>query len=131
MTIKLPPRIRFALYALGVVVFLGITALSFFKVIDPEVAASFSAQLIAFLGLFGITISGTAAYNINKQAKDGTLDFQGSAPEQAVAAIQATVAAANQATAGLQKVRDAVSEVIKDTPVLGPLGSEIFDQITK
>lgn len=125
------PKIRQVLYTVGVVVFAALTVLSTFKIIDPESAAAVSAALTSVLGLFGVTVAGTAAYNINKQQKDGTLDFQGSAPEQAVAAIEATVRAANEASAGLQKVREAVSDVIRDTPVLGPLGSQIFDQITK
>jgi len=125
------PKIRQILYTVGVVVFAALTVLSTFKIIDPESAAAVSAALTSVLGLFGVTVAGTAAYNINKQQKDGTLDFQGSAPEQAVAAIEATVRAANDASAGLQMVREAVSDVIRDTPVLGPLGSQIFDQITK
>ena len=57
--------------------------------------------------------------------------MSGSTAEQAIQAINNTVQQAQQATSDLQKVRDAVSGVIKDIPVLGPYGAQIFDQATK
>lgn len=125
------PKVRQTIYAIGLTATSLLSVLSLWKVIDPNTASVLNASLTGLLSLLGVGAAGTAAVVISKQQKDGTFDVSGSHAEQAIQAINATVQNANSAAADLQKVRDAVSEVIKDVPILGPVGSEIFDQITK
>ena len=133
MVIPLPPKFRFALYVIGVLVFAVVTGLSFFKVIDPGVASTVNAQLVSILGLFGITIAGTAAYNTNKQVKDGTFE---PTPEldpvdAVVNGINAVLAARQKAEVEVDRVKEAVTQAVSETPVVGPLAKQVLDQIIK
>lgn len=124
------PKVRQALYSFGVLLFSGLTILSTLKVVDPNTAATISAAVTSILGVFGVTGFGVAAYNTNKQINNGTLTP--AAPEEKViTGIQEVLANHQRAQAAVEKVKDAVSGAIKDVPVLGPLGSQIFDQIIK
>lgn len=129
--VKLPSKVRQTIYAIGLTATSLLSVLSLWKVIDPTTASTINASLSGLLSLLGVGAAGTAAVVLGKQRKDQTLDFSGTAAEQAIAAINATVAQAESSVSDLQKVRDAVSNVIDDVPVLGPLGSQIFDQVTK
>lgn len=82
-------------------------------VVDPAVAAPIAAMITALTG-------GTAAARLNRQLKDGTLEFSGSAPDQAVAAIQATISQAQTAQADAARVADAVTGALSALPVVGP-----------
>ena len=119
------PKFRQMLYVFGVVVFAGLTLLSTFRVIDPETAASVSAAVTAVLGLFGVTVAGTAAYNINKQQKDGT--FEPAPPPATDEQIEAAVEAALEKRQ--PSVTDVVEYAVKDVPVLGPLAREVLDRL--
>lgn len=127
------PKIRQLLYVVGVVVFAALTVLSTFKVIDPAAAASVSAALTSVLGLFGVTVAGTAAYNTNKQIHEGTFDPapQVSPADAVVNGVQAVIEAKANAQREADRVADAISGLAKDVPVLGPLASQILDQIRK
>lgn len=124
------PKVRQVLYVFGVVVFAALTLLSTFKVIDPDTAATVSAALTSLLGLFGVTVAGTAAYNTNKQIHNGT--FEPPAPvspaDQVVNGIDAVLKAQQQAQAEVERVKAAVQSAVKDTPVIGPLASQILEQ---
>lgn len=125
------PKIRQSIYGIGVLATGLLSLLSVWKVIDPTTASTINASVSGLLSLLGAGAAGTAAVVLGKQRKEGTLDFQGSAADQAVAAIQATVAAATESASELQKVKDAVGGVIRDIPVLGPIGAQIFNDIIK
>lgn len=125
------PKIRQTIYAIGLMATSALSVLSVWKVIDPTTASTVSASLAGLLSLLGVGAAGTAAVVVSKQQKDGTFDVNGSPAEQAIQAINNTVQQAQQASSDLEKVRDAVSQVINDVPVLGPLGSQVFDQVTK
>lgn len=133
MAIPLPPKARFLLYAVGTLVFALVSLLSFFKVIDPNTAATVSANLVSVLGLFGVTVAGTAAYNTNKQRKDGTFDKSPEvAPEdQVINGINAVLAQQQAAQAAADKVKEAVTKAVGSVPVLGPLANQILDQFEK
>lgn len=122
------PKIRQVLYVTGVVAFAALTVLSTFRVIDPNTAASVSAALTSVLGLFGVTVAGTAAYNVNKQQKEGTFD---SIPpeEQVINGINAVLEAQQQAQVAVNRVKEAVTQAVSDTPVIGPLAKQALDQI--
>lgn len=125
------PKVRQYLYVFGVVVFAVLTVASTFKVIDPSVAASVSAAVTAVLGLFGVTVAGTAAYNTNKQRHDGTFDSVNPVDpaDMVVNGIEAVLKAQREAEANVDRVKEAVTTAVRDVPVLGPLASQALDQI--
>jgi hypothetical protein len=125
------PKFRQVLYTVGVVVFAVLTVMSTFKWIDPNTAASVSAALTAVLGLFGVTVAGTAAYNTGKQINNGTFDEvpEVSPADSVVSGVQAVLEAKKNAERELSRVQDAISGVIEDIPVLGPLANQVFDQL--
>lgn len=133
MVIPLPPKARFLLYVIGVLVFAVVTGLSFFKVIDPTVASAVNANLVSILGLFGVTIAGTAAYNTNKQVKDGTFEEQAPVdPADAVVnGINAVLEAQQKAQAEVDRIKEAVTQAVSDTPVIGPLAQQVLEQLKK
>ena len=124
------PKFRQILYVLGLIAFTGLTLLSTFHVLDPGVAANVSAVLTTVLGLFGVTISGVAGYNVTKQVQNGTL--APSAPaDQVINGIDAVVAQAQHAQSEVERVKNAVSNAVKDVPVLGPLAQQALDALPK
>ena len=125
------PKIRQTIYGLGLAATSVLSVLSVWKMIDPNTASVVSASLTGLLSLLGVGAAGTAAVVVSKQRQDGTLDYTGSPADQAVAAIQAVTQAATESVSDLQKVKDAVSSVIHDVPILGPLGSQIFNDRVK
>lgn len=124
----MPPKVRQLLYVLGVVVFAGLTVLSTFKVIDPNTAASVSAALTSVLGLFGVTVAGTAAYNTNKQINGGTFDSVDPA-DQVVNGINAVIVQQQQAQQATDRVKNALNDAVKDIPVLGPLAQQAMNSL--
>ena len=126
------PKFRQILYTLGVVIFAGLTVMSTFKVIDPNTAASVSAALTSVLGLFGVTVAGTAAYNTGKQIHDGTFEPtpEVTPADQVVSGVTAVLEAKRNAERELERVQEAISGVVADIPVLGPLASQVLDQLS-
>lgn len=122
------PKARQILYTAGVVAFACLTVLSTFKVIEPDVAANVSAAVTTVLGLFGVTVSGTAAYNVTKQAKNGAFD-EVSPADKVVNSINEVLVQAQTAQAEVERVKDAVSQAVKDVPVLGPLAQQAIDSL--
>lgn len=114
------PKFRQVLYTVGVVVFALLTILSTLKVIDPNVAASVSAALTAVLGMFGVTVAGTAAYNTSKQINDGVFDRpKPDIGKQVAEAVE-------------QVLKDKIQQTqtqVRDVPVLGPLAQEILNRV--
>lgn len=126
-------KVRFYLYIFGTVTFAALALLSTTKIIDPGTASTVSAALTQLLGLFGVTVAGTAAYNLNKQRHDGTFEPapEFSPADAVVGGIQAVLEAKQNAERDLNRVQDAISGAIDDIPVLGPLASQILDRLTK
>ena len=122
------PKARQILYAIGLVLFAILTILSALKVIDENTAASVSAALTAVLGLFGITVSGTAAWAVTKQQKAGAFE-QHSPADQVVTAINEVLTQAQNAQAEVDRVKDAVSQAVSQVPVLGPLAQQAIDRL--
>jgi hypothetical protein len=123
------PKVRQILYVIGLVAFALLTVLSTFKVIDEHTAASVSAALTAILGVFGVTVSGTAAYNVTKQVNAGKFGDPPSPADQVVAGINAAVHQAQTARAEVDRIKDAVLTAAQDTPVLGPLAQQALDAL--
>jgi hypothetical protein len=131
------PKLRQTAYLIGLISTSAITLASLWHGISGGTASSLTNGLAAILGLLGVGATGTASVAVTKQMKDGTLDFTGSAAEQAVAAIQATVNQASQATNDLARVQQAiVNQAAQIIPGAGPIiaageavGGQLVDQL--
>lgn len=126
----MPPKVRRILYVVGVVVFAALTVLSTFKIIDPDTAASVSAALTSVLGLFGVTVAGTAAYNTKKQIDNGAFD-QVDPADQVVNGINAVLEQQRAAQEAADRMKDALSNAVKDVPVLGPLAQQAINSLPR
>ena len=126
----MPPKIREILYIFGVVIFAALAVLSTLKVIDADTAASVSAAVTSIMGLFGVTVAGTAAYNVSKQQKKGTFDEVDPA-DQVINGINAVLAQQQTAQQAADRVKDALSNAVKDIPVLGPLAQQAINSLPK
>ena len=122
------PKIRQMLYAAGIVAFALLTLLSTLRVIDQDTAASISAALTAVLGLFGVTVSGTAAWAVTKQQHNGAFNPQSPA-DQVVTGINRVIEQAANAQAEVERVKEAVSTAVADVPILGPLAQQAIDRL--
>lgn len=118
----------------GVVAFAVLTLLSATRVIDHQTAASVSAALTAVLGLFGVTVSGTAALAVTRQQHNGAFDAAPSPADQVVNGINAVISQAENAQAEVERVKGAVITAVNQVPVigstLGPLAQQAIDKIT-
>jgi glucan phosphoethanolaminetransferase (alkaline phosphatase superfamily) len=123
------PRVRQILYVAGVVAFALLTVLSATRVIDGETAASVSAALTAVLGLFGVTVSGTAYAAVTRQQHNGAFDPPASPADQVVNGINRVIEQANVAQADIERVKEAVNTAVQDVPILGPLAQQAIDQL--
>lgn len=110
------PQNRQWLYAITSVASSFIPLLVIYKIIDAESADAW-LKLIGVLGGLGTAGTATAAVVTSRQRKEGTLDFTGSADEQAVQAIEYTAQAASDAIARLQKIIQAASAAVPPNPV--------------
>lgn len=109
-------KLRQSIYYLGVVGGGLVGLLTLFGVLSPEVAALIAAPLAALTG-------GTAGGALARQRREGTLDFSGSAPDQAIAAIQATISQAQTAQADAARVAEAVTGALSAVPIAGPVAN--------
>ena len=124
------PNIRKYLYTFGVVVFAVLTVLSTVNVIDAGTFNSLNGALNSVLGLFGVTVAGTAAYNTQKQIKKGQFDEVNPA-DQVINGINEVLAQAETAKSEVERVKDAVASVTRDIPILGPLAQQALDSLPK
>lgn len=124
------PQVRQWLYTLSAVASAIVPLLVVYKVLDPATGTAW-VNVVAALGVLGSAGAGTAAVVTAKQRKDGTLDFTGSAAEQAIAAIQATVAQAADTATDLEKVKGAVAEALNqaDDVIDGVVSGSLVDQL--
>lgn len=125
------PKFREILYKVGAAVFAIISLLSAFHIINPAASTALSFALDALLGLFGVTVAGTAAYNTAKQRRDGTFDTapQVAPEDQVINGLQEVLNNQVNAQAAVERVKEAVSSVAKDVPVFGPLAQQALDSI--
>lgn len=127
------PKIREILYAFGLLAFAVLTVLSTLRIIDGTVAASVSAALTAILGLFGVTVSGTAAYQVRKQIKTGTFEATDPA-DQVIRGVNAVVEQAQMAQSEVNRVTQVLTDAVEDAtriPVLGPLAKQALDMLNR
>lgn len=122
----LTPQIRQWLYTVAALASALIPLLVTYKVLDPSSGTAW-LNLVGVLGALGTGGAATAAVVTAKQRKDGTLDFTGTPAQQAIEAIQATVAQATNAASDLERVKTAVTDVLSSLPVVG----DVLDAVTK
>jgi hypothetical protein len=120
------PKIRQWLYTVSAIASALIPLLVTYKVLDPTSGSAW-VNLIGILGVLGTGGAATAAVVTARQRQDGTLDFTGTPAQQAIEAIQATVAQATTAASDLDRVRSAVTDVLSSIPVLG----DVFDAVAR
>ncbi len=126
---KLPTNVRLTLYVLGFgVALLAPWAASHGWISTTDTETLTRVALILTGGTAGVVLAG--------QKRDGTLDFSGPPAEQAIAYARAAAErAANSATAAVQdaidleRVKTAVTDAVKDVPVLGPLAQQAIDAL--
>lgn len=124
------PKIRQTIYAVGAIATSLLTLLSVWRILDPATASTINAALAGLLSLLGVGAAGTAAVVTKKQRHDGTFDGPPDPADAVVNGIEAVLKAKQEAEAQVDRVRDAVSNAVKDVPVLGPLAQEALDRLT-
>lgn len=123
------PRIRQTAYGLGTIATTIVTILALWNGIDGGTATALGNAITGLLGLLGVGATATAGVVLTRQRKEGTLDFTGTAAEQAVSAIDAVTTQAVKASAELDRVRNAVSDAFGAIPVVGPLAQQVIDSV--
>lgn len=119
------PKIRQTAYTLGTIATSVVTLLALWRGIDTHTATALGNAITAVLGLLGVGATATAGVVLSKQRKEGTLESQ-SPVDQAISAIQATVDQVTSASADLDRVKTAVSDVFGSLPVVGPLAQQVI-----
>jgi hypothetical protein len=115
------PRIRQTIYRLGTVAsgVLGIALI--WGGISQGTADHINTVMAGLIALLSGGAPAIAARTVKEQAKSGAFDSVPPA-EQAITAIQATIEQAITAQADVQRVTDAVTNALSNTPV-GPVVS--------
>ncbi|AZS08214.1 holin [Mycobacterium phage IronMan] len=124
------PKVRQTIYYLGTIVpgVLGIALV--WGGIDAGAANSIGDIIAGALALIGASAPATAAVQVGKQRKDGTLAT--SAVEQVTKGVEQVIAARDAAQAEVERVTQAVGGVLGDVQRaaeainLGPLASQIL-----
>lgn len=127
---KLPPRVAQTIYQVGLIASSAVTVAAIWHGIDGGTATSLGNAITALLGLLGVGATATANVRVGAQRKDGTLDFTGTAAQQAVEAIGAVTAQAQAAVSDLDKVKAAAADLGGSLPVVGPLARQVIDSVT-
>jgi uncharacterized membrane protein len=124
----IPPKIRQTAYLLGTIATSAVTMLALWRGIDTNTATALGNAITGLLGLLGVGASATAGVVLSRQRKEGVLDAQ-SPVDQAISAINATVAQVQSASADLDRVKTAVSDVFGSLPVVGPLAQQVIKSV--
>ena len=122
------PKIRQTAYTLGTVATSVVPLLALWRGIDTNTATALGNTITGLLGLLGVGASATAGVVLSRQRKDGTLEHP-SPVDQAISAIQATVDQVQSASADLDRVKVAVSDVFGQLPVVGPLAQQVIKSV--
>jgi hypothetical protein len=121
------PKIRQTAYILGTVATSVVTLLALWRGIDTHTATALGNAITGLLGLLGVGASATAGVVLSRQRKEGVVDA--SPVDQAISAINATVAQVQSASADLDRVKNAVSDVFGNLPVVGPLAQQVIRSV--
>lgn len=122
------PKARQTTYAIGTIATSVITLAALWRGISGETAGTLTTMVNALLGLLGATATATATVAVTRQQKNGAFD-EVSPVEQVIRGVEATVQQVNTATTDFERMKDAVSGVFKDIPVVGPLAQQVIDSV--
>lgn len=121
------PKIRQSAYLVGTIATSVVTLLAVWRGIDTQTATALSTAITGVLGLLGAGATATAGVVLSRQRKDGVVDA--SPVDQAISAINATVAQVQSASADLDRVKNAVSDVFGSLPIVGPLAQQVIRSV--
>lgn len=122
------PKFRQTLYALGTVATSILGLLSVWNVVSPDKSAALNAAMAATLSLFGVGAAGTAAVVTGKQRREGAFD-QTNPADAVINGVQSVIEARANAERDAERVAGALTGLVKDVPVLGPLAREALDRL--
>lgn len=120
------PKARQSTYLIGTIATSVVTLLALWTGLSGEVTSSIVTLITAVCGLLGAGATVTATAAVTRQQKQGAFDHV-SPVDQVINGIQATVDQVNNATDDFERLKDAVSGVLQDVPVVGPLAQQVID----
>lgn len=120
------PKARQSTYLIGTIATSVVTLLALWTGLSGEVTSSIVTLITAVCGLLGAGATVTATAAVTRQQKQGAFDHL-SPVDQVINGIQATVDQVNNATDDFERLKDAVSGVLQDVPVVGPLAQQVID----
>ena len=115
--------VRHALYVAATVIGIIVPAATAMHWINPALGSA----ILQLASLLGAGAGATAAVVLNNQVKSGTLNYSGSAAEQAIAAIQDVAAQVSVAQADVARVNAAVTAAAQTAPALGALAQQALN----
>lgn len=123
-------QLRGWFYKGGTALLALIGALAAFGILDPLKSAALTGAVNAIGWVLGVSLGGTAAYNLSKQNKEGV--FVPAPPEnQIIDGLNKLQEQKNQLDAAVGTVTSALSKTTSEVPVLGPLAKQVLDQIVR
>jgi hypothetical protein len=122
------PKIRQTIYQLGTIIpaVLGIALV--WGGIDDGAANSIAQIITGLVSLLGAGAPAIAATKVSQQTKDGTFDDVSPA-DAVVNGVQAVIQAQADASAELDKVKQAVTNAVGVIPGMGPLAAQIINNL--
>lgn len=120
------PKIAQSLYQLGTVVSGLVGLFLVWGGIDAGAADSLNQIIGGLLALMPGAANAVAAKRVSGQRKDGTL---GSPADQVTKGVQAVLEAQAQATAEVEKVKQAVTAAVGTVPGMGPLAQQLINSV--
>lgn len=121
------PKIRQSIYYLGTVASALVGIALIWGGIEAGAAQHVSSLITGLVALAGGAAPAVAARKVGEQMKDGS--FDSSPADQVIKGIEAVVNARANVEAEVNRVRDAVTAVVDDIPVLGPLAKNAIDNL--
>ena len=120
-------KFREVLYLIGTIVpsLLGLVVM--FSGIEQGVADNIGQVFAGLVTLLGATAPATAAVMTRKQVKDGTLSA--SPMETVITGVSQVVQAQKKADEEVIKVKELLQGAISNVPVLGPMASQIVEEV--
>lgn len=123
------PKVRQSIYRLGTAVSAILGLALIWGGISQGTADHVNTVIAGLVALLGGIPPAIAGKTVKEQAKQGAFDSVPPA-EQAITAIQATIEQAITAQADVQRVTDAVTTALSNTPV-GPVVSAAGDVVER
>ena len=121
------PRIRQSIYLVGTIISAVVGVALLWGGLTAESANHVSQLVAGLVALLGGAAPAVAAKTVTKQMNEGRFDENPA--DQVIKGIEAVVAARSEAQVQVDRVKDAVSAVVNQVPVFGPLAKQAIEQI--